>query len=98
MTDYLTPEYRATMREDYAEFGCVTSKDGMQLLDHAAEADRRLAERDRVIELLADALRTLNHATFTVPLEGEHRESLLGASRNARAALAEAAKLTGGAS
>ena len=57
MTDYLTPEYRATMREDYAEVGCVTDKEGMQLLAHAAEADRRIAERDRVMRLLSEALR-----------------------------------------
>ena len=56
MTNYLTPDQRARMREDYAEYGRITSEYAAQLFAHAFEADRQLAKRDDVICELEDAI------------------------------------------
>ena len=52
MTDWLTPEERASLYPSKSERAL-----NYAIYRHAAEADRRLAERDAVIRELADALR-----------------------------------------
>lgn len=71
MTDWLTPEERAGMRPEKSREEAQKAldtwhnglgrevarhrRDAHDLIAHAAEADRRLAERDDVIRELADA-------------------------------------------
>lgn len=55
MTDWLTPDERHYIRAAIDSIPRVYPDEVARLLDHAAEADRRIAERDDVIRELADA-------------------------------------------